>query len=325
MKLELQQQQIREILQEYGGDTLSYFHLQDRRKYFFSPSGKAFLSYGVWNKVAIVASDPVGPEEEIALLLTSFIQYAGNWKLKPIFVGLSFKYLTFLNSLNLKILKLGEEAVIDLQNFERDSLKKKVRRAVRHNEQLGIEVFFCTPQTLPQSFANELNRISKNWLRQKGRKEKGFVMTLGRIPTHIDKDCQFALAIKNNKVLGFISFTPIYKERMLSLDISRRYDNSCNGLTEFLIIKSAEYFKSRGIKKISLNFVAFAGMFALKKSIKHKIFSTVSQLLKFIYKSDSLQEFNQKFLPAWQDRYVAYTSKINLPLYMLAILRAERL
>ncbi len=324
LRQQTEKEQVKQILQQYGDDTLAYFHLQHNRKYFFSPSGKSFVSYKVLNKVAIVAGNPVGPEDEIRMLMQSFIHYAKSWQLKPFFVGLSDKYLALLNDLHMKILKIGEEAMLDLPSFDQDGLKKKVRRAVRHVEKLGVEIFFCNAQTLPKSFYADIYALSKKWLANKGKKEKGFVMTLGRIPNQFDKDCQFAIAIQNTKIQGFLCFTPVYTKRMLSLDICRREDNACNGLTEFLIIKSAEYFKERGVQKISLNFATFSGVTETHVSIKHKILYTTAQILKKMYKSDTLREFNEKFSPSWKNRYIAYTSKRNLPFYLLAILRAER-
>ncbi|MBI5123430.1 DUF2156 domain-containing protein [Candidatus Roizmanbacteria bacterium] len=224
----------------------------------------------------------------------------------------------------MKTFKIGEEAILNLETFDKNKLKKKVRRAERHIENLNIEVFFCNPQTLPKIFYNDIYKLSKNWLIHKGKKEKGFSMTLGRIPNELDKDCQFAIAIQNNAIIGFLSFTPVYAKNMLSLDISRRIAGSPNGLTEFLIIKAAEYFKQKGVKKISLNFATFVGMITSKTSLKHKVIHLTSQVLKKLYRVDSIHEFNQKFLPIWESRYVAYFSKINFPLYLLAVLRAER-
>ena len=243
------QDNIIRLLKLYGHDSLSYFHLQESRRYYFSPSGNSFLSYRVYNKIAIVGGDPVGLSSEITTLLSSFITYLQQWNLSPCFVGLSGKYTPTIPTLGLNVSKIGEEAVLKLEYFERNKLKKKVRRAVRYVEKLEVDIFFISPKNLSPYLKSELETVSSDWLKKnRKRGKRGFSMTLNRLPTQKDSDCQLAVAVKNNKVLGFLSFTPIYQKSGYSLDLSRQRSGSPNGLNEFLIIKSAEYFKNKSVK-----------------------------------------------------------------------------
>jgi len=317
-------EQVRTVLKQYGEDTLSYFHLQDERRYFFSPTGQSFLSFKLHYKVAVVASDPVGDLSEIPLLLSTFITYCETWGLKPLFVAFNKQFLPLLMSLQFQTLKIGEEAVVDISTFKRDLLKKKVRRAVRHIEQQGVEVFFYTPLTIPESILSQIMEISNAWLSKNGKKEKGYIMTLKRLPDKSDVDCQYVIAIQNNVVIGFLCLMPVYGDSSLSLDYVRRKDNTHNGLTEFLIIKSAEYYQRKGIKNISLNFATFTDLLDVKYSLKKKMYYILLKPIKIWYKVDTLREFNQKFMPQWHGRYIAYTSLKHMPRYLLALLKAER-
>lgn len=311
------------LLKQYGRDTLSYFHLQHNRQYFFSPSGKSFLSYRVMKGVAVVAADPVGPQEEIESLLASFISYAGIWKLKPCFLGASAEHLPLFKKLGLHALKIGEEAIVDLASFDKRKLKKKVRRAERHITTLGIDVFFFSSDQLPARIKQQLQVISEEWIVQKGRKDKGFSMTLGRFPETFDRDYQFAVAMQEEKVVGYLCFAPVYQQKAFSLDHMRRRYDAPNGLNEFLIIKSAEYFQTKRIDKLSLNFATFSYSTPEKKG-KRQIYRLLSQVLMKVYKCDTLKTFNEKFLPSWENRYVIYPSKKHIPWYVAAIARLER-
>lgn len=308
------------LLKSYGEDTLSYFHLQDERQYFFSPSGKSFLSFKVLNKVAIVASNPVGESAEFTNLFTSFLQYTKTWKLTPCFVGLSHSYVAILKKHGFKTTKIGEEAIITLGTFNQQLLKKKVKRAVRHVQDQGIEIFFFSPHNIPPNVSEQIEEISQQWIKNKGGREKGFSMTLKRLPNKFDVDCIFAVAMKNSRVEGYLFFTPIYKSATLSLDQARRKNDAPNGLNEFLIIKSAEYFKERGIKKISLNFATFSNI----GEDKLGPMTTIYKILGNIYRCNSLRSFNEKFSPSWEVRYAAFAKMRHMPLYLLAIFRAER-
>lgn len=311
------------LLKNYGEDTLSYFHLQDERKYFFSPSGKSFLSYKILNRVAIVAADPVGESSELQLLLKSFLQYTSIWKLIPCFIGISNTYVSILQENGLRSTKIGEEALLILDTFDRKKLKKKVKRAIRHIEELGIEIFFFSPHMLPVSIRQQIEQISHEWVQKKGGREKGFSMTLKRFPNTLDKDCKIAVAIKDSTVLGYLCFTPAYQASTVSLDQARRKKDTPNGLNEFLIVKSAEYFKEQRIKKVSLNFATFSNILEHETS-RFAIRKTIFNMLEKMYKCNSLRAFNEKFFPIWESRYVAFPTLKYIPLYLLAILRAER-
>lgn len=317
-------EKIEELLKEYGEDSLSYFHLQDERQYFFSPSGRSCLSYKVFHRIALVAADPLGPKEELALLVMSFLQYCSSWNLIPMFVGISSEFARLIEMhTGLKITKIGEEAVIPLDTFDVSKLKKKVRRAVRHVESFGVEAFFFTSVNLPDSIRKQIEDISQLWIDRHGGKEKGFSMTLRRLPKSKDKDCQFVVATLGNQVVGYASFVPGFTSGTLSLDHCRSLAQAPNGLNEFLIIKSAQYFKSNNLRKLSLNFVVFSNL-QQKSVTKLHLRRLITQVLVKLYKAHSLRTFNEKFLPYWENRYVAYSSLKNAPLYLLAILRAER-
>ena len=148
-------------------------------------------------------------------------------------------------------------------------------------------------------------------------------MTLRRIPDVFDKDCQIVVAIKENVVIGYICFVPAYQTKILSLDQVRSKEQVPNGLNEFLIVKSAEYFKTKGIRKLSLNFATFSNS-ALVQTSGVPIKKLLTGFLAKIYQCQSLRCFNEKFYPSWESRYLAYPTLKHMPLYLLAILRAER-
>ncbi|TMC81272.1 MAG: DUF2156 domain-containing protein, partial [Chloroflexi bacterium] len=63
------------LTRTYGTNTTSYFALEAGKSYFFSASGKSVISYVLEGNVAVVAGDPIGPEEEILPAITQFVAY----------------------------------------------------------------------------------------------------------------------------------------------------------------------------------------------------------------------------------------------------------
>jgi lysylphosphatidylglycerol synthetase-like protein (DUF2156 family) len=149
-------------------------------------------------------------------------------------------------------------------------------------------------------------------------------MTLGRIPTDMDLDCEIVLALQNEKVIGYLTFVPFYASNGLSLDAARKKKNVPNGLTEFLLIQSLEHFKNHGIRTVSLNFATFHHSMENSQRLSYKLLLVgFYKLLSYIYKTNSLYTFNNKFLPSWQERYIVFEKKRHLPSFLFAIAKTE--
>lgn len=313
------------ILKKHGTDSLSYFSLQKSRKYFFSASQKSFLSYCIKGNVAVVGANPVGIREEIPELIDSFIFYLNKTHKKPCFLGVNKNYANYLKKKRFTIFKIGEEAIINLETFDEKLLKKKVRRVLRHMHRSNVVIQIHNRHMVPAAILKQIKQTSKMWLSSRKKEERGFSMTLGAVPTKFHKDCEFIVALKENIVLGYLCFVPVYQGSAWSLDAMRRREVSPNGLMEFLMIQAAKQYKMRGFKKISLNFATFANT---KNDINSKLLSrilgAVYVYLSKFYQCKSLHQFNKKFLPDWESRYLAIANLRSIPFSALAILKAEK-
>jgi lysylphosphatidylglycerol synthetase-like protein (DUF2156 family) len=315
---------VRRLVREYGSDTLSYFALQDGRHYFFDDSGEAVLSYRLWGTVAMVGGEPIGREDRIPPLVSAFLQFAHANGMDPCFVGVSQCHAGDYRRAGLRLLKIGEEAVIDLEDFSVDRLKRKVRRAARHAEDLDIKATRFQADEIPDGVREQLGVISEQWVEAKGGAEQGFSMTLGRIPRPSDRECQVMVAMQGTTVLGYLSFAPAEQSGSWSLDAMRRRPDSPNGLTEFLVIKAAELYGAEGYRTLSLNFASLANS---EDDIPSRALDGARRFLwdhlSSVYQLKSLYQFNSKFQPVWRSRYLAYEDILKIPKLAVAIAQSE--
>lgn len=312
------------LLRQYGDDSLSYFSLQNNRKYFFSSSGKSFISYRKIRSIALVSADPVGPAEEFPSLIQDFLYFTKGAGLQACFLGLRSHHVALFRRFGFNVVKIGEEAVVDVQGFDKALLKKKVRRAERHVLTKGVHAEIYTRAELPISYIRQMREISREWIKRKGGKERGFSMTLGRFPKISDTDYRFILAIEGSTVLGFIGMVPVYKSNGWSVDIMRYKEDSPNGLMEFLVLQVLQSFKKSGAKKMSLNFATFSNSLQEENThLKKKLLFYLYKPLFRFFKCHSLFSFNEKFLPEWQSRYVAFQGARFVPRLLFAVISAE--
>ncbi len=313
-----------EVVRRHGNDTLSYFSLRDTGCYVFNEDRTAFLSFKAWHGVAVVGADPIGPREALPDLIAGFLQRCRNQRLTPCFLGISGENLPTYRSLGLRVLKIGEECILRLPDFEVSRLRRKVRRAERHCLALGTGFRMCRSGELGRAEREAADCVSREWLHDKGGSEHGFSMTLGRFPRPEDEDVRVAFAIQDGRVSGFLTFVPVYGTRGWSLDMMRRRRDSPNGLTEFLILQSARVLQSEGWDFISLNFAALSNTKPVPEPKALTALRTLAfERLSWLFQLKSLYTFNDKFRPHWVTRYAAYRDLAKVPLITLAIIQAE--
>ena len=79
-------------------------------------------------------------------------------------------------------------------------------------------------------------------------------MTLGRFPNADDIDARILVAHHEDRVLGFLTFVPVFGADGWSLDMMRRTIEAPNGLTEFMVFRPPNSCKRERSEFVSLNF-----------------------------------------------------------------------
>ena len=315
----------RAIVEVHGHDTLSYFALRDSGTYFFDETRTAFLSYKIWHNVALVGADPVGPDDKFGDLTRRFLQFCVANRLTPCFLGTNGRNLDLYRALGLRVLKIGEECLINLPTFDASSLRRKVRRAERHCLRLGISSTMYGAAELPEAYRDQALEVSKEWVRTRGGLEQGFSMTLGRFPNMEDPDVRVLLALSGSRLIGYLTFMPVYQARGWSLDMMRRTDDAPNGLTEFMVIQGARMLQAEGSEYMSLNFAALSNTEAFVSEPKAvtALRGFCFEYLSSMFQLKSLYTFNDKFQPTWSSRYAVFRDLRHAGAIIMAIIQAE--
>ncbi len=121
----------RALVEGYGRSSLDYFKLRDDKSYFFSENRRACIAYRMQWGVAVSLGDPVGAEEELAETTRSFMESCAESGKSAAFLHVTPELLPLYRRLGLQALKIGQEAVIDLERFATQTSSKKYLRYVR--------------------------------------------------------------------------------------------------------------------------------------------------------------------------------------------------
>jgi lysyl-tRNA synthetase, class II len=320
---ELAREEAERIVGETGCDTLSFFALRDDKSYFFSPSGRSFLAYRVVHGVALVSGDPIGEEEEAGELIAEFRRVAQARGWRTAILASREELLPLHRSLGFKAIYLGDEAVVVPREFSLEGRPiRKVRQSVTRLERAGYRTRVLEVRDVDERLAAELRAVSAEW---RGRwPERGFTMAMDGLFAY--PEALVAVAEhEDGHVGGFIHLVPVPGTGGLSLASMRRRRSVPNGLMEFLLARTIEWARDRGVPEFSLNFSVFAQL--IRQPGCWWRCSVRFALLRFdrLFQIDRLLRFNRKFFPEWRPRYICLESRLDFPLVGLAYLRAESL
>ena len=312
-----------ELVRAHGSDTLSFFKLRSDEHYFFSADRSAFVGYRVENGVLLLSGDPVGPEDAFPALLTELRAFAQTRGLKLGAVGASERLRPLYEHLGLRTIYLGDEAIIDLDQFSLEGRAiRKVRQSVNRLKKAGFRAELHDVAALDPGTAAEMDRVLEQG--REGAPERGFSMAMDSICGEHDEDTVVVLARDGDgAVRGVLHFVPCYGRQAMSLSFMRRDPATPNGLTEFLVVEAVELLRERGVREISLNFAAFAKWIHSPEKASERALAKLIVLGNPFFQIESLYRFNAKFFPRWEPRYLVYQGAFGLPRAGIAALWAE--
>jgi phosphatidylglycerol lysyltransferase len=312
------------LMRTYGTNTISYFALEEEKSFFFSNTGKAFISYVLEGDVAVVAGDPIGPKEEMLAVISQFISYCDEQDWTTVFWQVRDIYTELYRQAGMHLLKIGEDPIIKVDTFTlAGKPMANVRTSARHAEKSGLRVVFYRGRVRDAEQLAQMEQISRSWLASKGGAEMGFSM--GRFDVHGDVEQVFALAVDaDNKVYGFVSFVPIYGRKGWGIDLMRRTVRVPVGTMELLIVRSVEYLKAGGTEIVSLGLAPMSNFNHSDETFMEYGIDRLSNVVGDLSKKASLGNFKKKFQPTWESRYLVYSNTLKLPKVGWALYRAHQ-
>src|SRR5581483_6125688 len=315
---------VRELVDAYGTDSLSFFALRRDKSYHFSASGRAFLAYRVVAGAALISGDPVGDDTEFDALLADFeaFAHARGWRLAV--VGALGENLQYYERLGMRAISIGDEAVLVPEEFSLEGRAiRKVRQSVSRLTKACYRFRVVPADELDDALRAQLDDVSRVW---RGRQvERGFSMAMDDL---FAPGTSFAVAEgADGAVGGFLHLAPAPADAGWSLSTMRRRPDSPNGLIEFLVVETLAWAKALGAPEVSLNFCALTDFVAPDRAVTmpRRFVRRLLLSADSVFQLERLHSFSRKFHPHWRPRYLCVERLTDLPLVGLAYLHVEQL
>jgi lysyl-tRNA synthetase class 2 len=238
-------------------------------------------------------------------------------------VGASEAMRPRFEALGLRTLYLGDEAIIDLEQFSLEGRPiRKVRQSVTRLGKAGYTAELHDRAELDAPTLAAAEHVLE--LGRQGAPERGFSMAMDSISgPHVDQTLVLLARDGEGVVRGVLHFVPCYGRSAVSLSFMRRDPATPNGLTEFMVASATALLRERGLRELSLNFATFARWMHSPSRWHERALGRVVSVLNPFFQIESLYRFNAKFFPRWEPRYLVYEGTLGLLRASLAAAWAE--
>jgi phosphatidylglycerol lysyltransferase len=295
-----------EMLDRYGRTSEHYFALWPDKSFFISPAGDGFISYRVASGVAVCLSDPVAPEATVPDLLHRFLNHCtdNGWTVAMLYALPD--WLPLYQQAGMHSLKIGADAIIDLERFcTETNQSKQFRRNKRRLTDDGLSVSRHLPPHATE-LVRELEVVSNEWLGLPGRRERSFALGAFSVE-YAQRTTFFVVRDRQSRIVAFANETPTYRPGMATIDMMRHRADVPHGIMDFLFDNLLCSLREQGLRQFDLGLAPMAGVGEQPGSTtEERVVRQLFDLLGRFFPMAGLRTYKAKFEPDWEDRFLVY-------------------
>ena len=299
--------------------TLSQLVFVGNKRTLVSHDNQSFIMFSARSKSWVAMGDPVGRADH-KQLVRDFSQLADRRGNNAVFYQIRAENLSVYVDNGFNIVKIGEEAMVDLKNFDLTSThKKNLRNTYRRVRKAGAE-FKIFPPGKYLEFEEQFREISASWLKKVGGKEKDF--SVGYYDRDYLARYHHAVLMRDGKVVAFANLWRTKDRNELSVDLMRYGSAAPSGSMDFLFLSLIRYGQENGYRWFNLGMAPLSGLeYHLSSPIWNFVASFIFENGERLYKFRGIRNFKEKYDPIWQSRYIAYRSNLGLVNSVFGIIR----
>ncbi|MBS0234209.1 MAG: bifunctional lysylphosphatidylglycerol flippase/synthetase MprF [Proteobacteria bacterium] len=283
------------------------------KRFLFSQTGHGFVMYGVRGSTWIAMGDPIANESaDFIDLVWRFKESADEQRGTPVFYQITADHLPVYLDAGFSLIKLGEEAWVDLENFTLEGKAGKRLRQTKMRAERANITFEIIPAARIDGFLGALKRVSDAWLAQRGHREKGFSLGFWN-PDYLRRH-DIAVLRHDGRLVAFANLWGNAAASACTLDLMRHVPDAPEGAMEYLVLRLLEQAKAERYKWFNLGMAPLSGL------SEHRLASrwarAASLFFRYgdrLYHFEGVRIFKSKFKPEWRPKYLAYEHGLRLP------------
>lgn len=288
------------------------------KSFLVAQTGDAFLMYRVRGRSFIAMGEPVGPQARWAELVWRLREMADRQGGRIVFYECGPEFLPLAVDLGLGIMKLGEEAIVQLPEFTLDGKAgAKLRHAINRMEREDVTFRIVDGDELA-ALMPQLEQVSDEWLIEKGQREKQF--SLGRFDSEYILGAPVALVEQRGQILAFANLWPLPGHQELSFDLMRHRVDAPPGTMDFLFSQLILWGQKQGYQRLSLGVAPLSGIDSRRLApLWARIAGMMFRHGERLYGYAGLRQYKEKFRPQWRGRYFAAPRGLSMALALIDV------
>lgn len=305
---------LEDFLQKYEGNSMTHLLFLKDKRLFYAVDNQVLIGFRACKDRLIALGDPIGNPNLFNEAINEFRLYAHKLDMTPVFYEINEENLPIYHENGFNFLKLGEEAIVDIENFSLVGKKWQDLRTIKNKMSRGeIEFELLTPPISPD-IMNRLKEISDEWLGD--RKEKEF--SLGKFDEEYINLAPVGIVKKDGDIIAFVTIMPTYSDHTISIDLMRLIQNPPNGTMDALFVGVIDWAIANGYKKFILGKAPLSNVGLNQFSTtKEKIVKYIYNYGNKLYSFKGLRKYKEKYHPEWKGIYLAYPKNSNLSLIVI--------
>ncbi len=319
----LDEERLKEFLNNKGGNFMAHLLYLDDKHIYWASSNEVIIGFEVSGSVVIALGDPIGNSKYFGETIEEFEKFVDEYGYKLVFYEVSDEMLPMYHDHGYYFFKLGETALIELEEFDISSSKSRdFRNILRRFERDGYYFEFKYIDDIDDILYKELSSISDEWLGD--RSEIGFSLGFMNRNYLEHSPLAFVRRVDTDEIIAFASLMPKYdNNKSMSLDLMRFKREVPSNTMTFLILNIILSLKENGYKIFNIGMAPLSNVGESSNShFREKLAHLVFKYGNHIYGFKGLRNYKNKFRPIWVSRYLAYEDLALLP---SSIIEATRL
>lgn len=308
------------IIRRFGNDSQHCLCLNGENSFFFGSEVCGVIPYTLSRRKAMSQGDPACRPEDTGILLDEYLAFCRENGYRPVFNSVSADVADQLRTKGYRVLKYGEEAILDMGSYSLSGGKKgALRRNTAKLNRAGVTLEEYSPEdTRNFSLEHEIAGLEEQWYEGKRLR-----LTYSVGDLHFEEPYgrrYFITRDSEGQLQTVLSFLPYHRGRGYCVDVMYRRPDGLTGAMEHAIISAAMKMKEDGVEEVSLNIAPLAGIDVTKPDTNRveRLMYAIYQNMDFGYDFKNLYRFKSKFGPTtWKMRYLVYDPK--MPLLNLAL------
>jgi lysylphosphatidylglycerol synthetase-like protein (DUF2156 family) len=244
-----------DTLAAHSDNPSSFLALNSGNEYFRDDRYDGACAYRTSGRYVLQFGGPFTAPEHRARLLDAFVTHAGR---RLLAVQLQREDAELYAAHGFTVNQMGASYAVDLSRFTlRGSRFVRLRNKISRARRAGLEV----TEIKDGDDLADLDRIDRNWLRDKGRHAKELRFLVGQRTGPLQRHRRLFVGRIDGETVGYINYSPVYGSRPGWLhDLSRRRPDAPPGVMEALNATVMEQLGKDGAGWLHFGFTPFAGL-----------------------------------------------------------------